>query len=70
MIFVAGQSVRAYGPVGILSCSSVLKKLYNLMPEPYHIPVLLDEVIHYPTSKVDGVYVDCTFGGGGQHAAF
>jgi 16S rRNA (cytosine1402-N4)-methyltransferase len=36
------------------------------MPEPYHIPVLLDEVIHYLDIKENGVYVDCTFGGGGH----
>jgi 16S rRNA (cytosine1402-N4)-methyltransferase len=36
------------------------------MPETYHIPVLLDEVIHYMNIKTDGIYVDCTLGGGGH----
>jgi 16S rRNA (cytosine1402-N4)-methyltransferase len=36
------------------------------MPETYHIPVLLDEVIQYLNIKPDGIYVDCTFGGGGH----
>jgi 16S rRNA (cytosine1402-N4)-methyltransferase len=44
----------------------VFEKVVYLMPEPYHIPVLLDEVIHYLNIKEDGVYVDCTFGGGGH----
>jgi 16S rRNA (cytosine1402-N4)-methyltransferase len=32
----------------------------------YHIPVLLKEVIDGLSIKEDGVYVDCTFGGGGH----
>jgi 16S rRNA (cytosine1402-N4)-methyltransferase len=35
----------------------------------YHIPVLLAEVINYLNINPDGVYVDCTFGGGGHSTA-
>jgi 16S rRNA (cytosine1402-N4)-methyltransferase len=35
----------------------------------YHIPVLLNETIAGLNIKPDGVYVDCTFGGGG-HSRF
>jgi 16S rRNA (cytosine1402-N4)-methyltransferase len=37
------------------------------MSEPvYHVPVLLQEVIDGLSVHPDGVYVDCTFGGGGH----
>lgn len=40
------------------------------MPESnqpvYHIPVMLREVIEGLNIKPDGIYVDCTFGGGGH----
>ena len=39
------------------------------MKQSYHIPVLLDEVINGLDIKPDGVYVDCTFGGGGHSKA-
>jgi len=35
----------------------------------YHIPVLLNEAIENLNIKPDGVYVDCTFGGGGHSRA-
>jgi 16S rRNA (cytosine1402-N4)-methyltransferase len=34
--------------------------------EDYHLPVLLNEAIDALDIKPDGVYVDCTFGGGGH----
>ena len=38
----------------------------NLPITNYHIPVLLKEAIDALNIKEDGVYVDCTFGGGGH----
>ena len=39
------------------------------MEEPlYHIPALLAETIEGMSIKPDGIYIDCTFGGGGHSA--
>ena len=35
----------------------------------YHIPVLLKEAVRFLAIKPDGIYVDCTFGGGGHTRA-
>jgi 16S rRNA (cytosine1402-N4)-methyltransferase len=41
-----------------------------LMSEPvYHVPVLLNEVIDGLRINAEGIYVDCTFGGGGHSKA-
>jgi 16S rRNA (cytosine1402-N4)-methyltransferase len=36
---------------------------------PYHIPVLIDEVLKYLNPQPGKIYVDATFGGGGHTAA-
>ena len=37
--------------------------------QSYHVPVLLNEVIQFLLINKNGVYVDCTFGGGGHSRA-
>ena len=38
-------------------------------PSPVHVPVLLNETIHWMDVKVGGTYIDCTTGLGGHSAA-
>ncbi len=44
-------------------------EITNSQEENYHTPVLLQEVIDGLQIVPDGVYVDCTFGGGGHSKA-
>src|SRR5450432_136983 len=41
-------------------------QLINQSTEQYHLPVLLEEAIDGLNIQPDGIYVDCTFGGGGH----
>jgi 16S rRNA (cytosine1402-N4)-methyltransferase len=45
------------------------KGQFSEQDSSYHIPVLLQESIDALQIKPDGVYVDCTFGGGGHSRA-
>lgn len=42
---------------------------FNSSNSNYHIPVMLGEAIQYLNIRPDGIYVDCTFGGGGHSMA-
>lgn len=39
------------------------------MLKSYHVPVMMEEVIHGLNIQSEGIYVDCTFGGGGHSKA-
>jgi 16S rRNA (cytosine1402-N4)-methyltransferase len=39
------------------------------MAKPYHVSVLINEVIYYLVPEPEGLYVDVTFGGGGHSRA-
>jgi 16S rRNA (cytosine1402-N4)-methyltransferase len=43
--------------------------IFDSQSQNYHMPVLLKEAIEGLNIKPDGVYVDCTFGGGGHSKA-
>ena len=44
-------------------------KIFNPLSEQSHVPVMLDEVINICSSFKNGVFLDCTFGGGGYSKA-
>lgn len=54
--------------IGKKDRSKPINQLTN-EPSNYHTPVLLNESIEGLNIKPDGIYVDCTFGGGGHSRA-
>jgi 16S rRNA (cytosine1402-N4)-methyltransferase len=48
--------------------TSIFKEstFYKMQQEFFHQPVLADQVVEYLVTKRDGIYVDCTAGGGGH----
>ncbi len=40
-----------------------------MMSEPYHIPVMVSEIVDFLHVVENGLYVDCTLGGGGHSRA-
>ena len=44
-------------------------KIFNPLSEQSHVPVMLDEVINICSSFKNGVFLDCTFGGGSYSKA-
>jgi 16S rRNA (cytosine1402-N4)-methyltransferase len=53
----------------ITSSAQSPHQLINQLTNPYHTPVLLKETLDGLNIKPDGIYVDCTFGGGGHSKA-
>jgi len=46
--------------------NSALKENFQEKQETTHVPVMLEEVVHFLNIKKSGTYMDCTFGGGGH----